>query len=117
MIHCGRGFSCHSPIQPTGSTVTNTVANTVASCLVWAIILLAEAIFGANTEMVVRSLNSEAATLYEYGRDRGSNVHLIALIIFEKGHCPRPSIFSGHVTRCESAHAQGVHSNSYFAVR
>src|SRR5262249_45159378 len=25
MIHCGRGFSCQSPIQPTGSTVTNTV--------------------------------------------------------------------------------------------
>jgi hypothetical protein len=34
-----------------------------------AIILLTEAIHGANTEMIVRSLNSEAATLYEYGRD------------------------------------------------
>jgi len=44
-----------------------------------AIILLAEAIHGANTAMVARSLNSEAATLYEYGRDRGSNVHLVAV--------------------------------------
>src|SRR5262249_32336976 len=49
-----------------------------------AIILLAEAIHGANTEMVGQSLNSEAATLYEYGRDRGSNVHLIALIILRR---------------------------------
>jgi len=49
-----------------------------------AIILRAEAIYGANTEMVARSLNSEAATLYEYGRDRGSNVHLIALIILRR---------------------------------
>ena len=30
--------------------------------------------------MVARALNSEAETLYEYGRDRGSNVHLTALI-------------------------------------
>ena len=30
--------------------------------------------------MVARALNSEAEMLYEYGRDRGSNVHLIALI-------------------------------------
>ena len=49
-----------------------------------AIILRAEAIHGTNTEMVARSLNSEAATLYEYGRDRGSNVHLIALIILRR---------------------------------
>jgi hypothetical protein len=49
-----------------------------------AIILLAEAVHGANTEIVARSLNSEAATLYEYGRDRGSNVHLIALIILRR---------------------------------
>jgi tetratricopeptide (TPR) repeat protein len=46
-----------------------------------AITLRTEAIYGANTEMVARSLNSEAATLYEHGRDRGSNVHLIALTI------------------------------------
>jgi tetratricopeptide (TPR) repeat protein len=45
-----------------------------------AIIALAEAIHGANTAMVAESLNSEAAALYEYGRDRGSNVHLVALI-------------------------------------
>src|SRR6266511_2508691 len=49
-----------------------------------AIILRTEAIYGGNTEMVARSLNSEAATLYEYGRDRGSNVHLIALIILRR---------------------------------
>jgi tetratricopeptide (TPR) repeat protein len=49
-----------------------------------AIILRAETIHGANTEMVARSLNSEAATLYEHGRDRGSNVHLIALIILRR---------------------------------
>ena len=34
--------------------------------------------------MVAQSLNSEAATLYEYGSDRGSNVHLIALIIVRR---------------------------------
>ena len=49
-----------------------------------AIITLAEAIHGANTAMVARSLNSEAETLYEYGRDRGSNVHLIALIVLRR---------------------------------
>ena len=49
-----------------------------------AIILLGEAIHGGNTAMVARSLNSEAATLYEYGRDRGSNVHLVALIILQR---------------------------------
>ena len=49
-----------------------------------AIILLAEAIHGANTAMIAQSLNSEAATLYEYGSDRGSNVHLIALIIVRR---------------------------------
>jgi Domain of unknown function (DUF4062) len=45
-----------------------------------AIVGLAEAIHGADTVMVARALNSEAEMLYEYGRDRGSNVHLIALI-------------------------------------
>jgi hypothetical protein len=49
-----------------------------------AIILLTEAIYEAKTEMIARSLNSEAATLYEYGRDRGSNVHLIASIILRR---------------------------------
>ena len=45
-----------------------------------AIFSLAEAIHGVNTEMVAQALNSEAEMLYEYGRDRGSNVHLTALI-------------------------------------
>src|SRR5215831_2193263 len=49
-----------------------------------AIVTLAEAIHGANTAMVARSLNSEAETLYEYGRDRGSNVHLVALIALQR---------------------------------
>jgi len=46
-----------------------------------AIIFLAEAIHGANGAAVGQALNSEAATLYDYGRDRGSNVHLVALIV------------------------------------
>ena len=33
-IHCGAGFSCHSPIQPTGCTVNTGVADTV-SCLLF----------------------------------------------------------------------------------
>ena len=45
-----------------------------------AIIGLAEAIYGADAAMVTQALNSEAEAFYEYGRDRGSNVHLIALI-------------------------------------
>jgi tetratricopeptide (TPR) repeat protein len=45
-----------------------------------AIVTLAEAIHGTNTAMVAQSLNSEAEGFYEYGRDRGSNVHLIVLI-------------------------------------
>jgi hypothetical protein len=45
-----------------------------------AIFSLAEAIHGANTVIVARALNSEAEMLYEYGCDRGSNVHLIAVI-------------------------------------
>ena len=45
-----------------------------------AIILLAETVHGANTVAVTQTLKSEAATLYEYGRDRGSNVHFTALI-------------------------------------
>jgi hypothetical protein len=31
----------------------------------------------AEYRKIARSLNSEAATLYEHGRDRGSNVHLM----------------------------------------
>jgi tetratricopeptide (TPR) repeat protein len=49
-----------------------------------AIIALAEAIHGANAAMVAESLNSEAAALYEIGRDRGSNVHLIGVIILQR---------------------------------
>ena len=45
-----------------------------------AIFSLAEAIHGANIAMVARALNSEAEMLFEYGGDRGSNIHLIALI-------------------------------------
>jgi tetratricopeptide (TPR) repeat protein len=45
---------------------------------------LAEAIHGANTAMAAQLLNSEAAALYEYGRDRGSNVHLAALIALRR---------------------------------
>jgi hypothetical protein len=41
---------------------------------------LAETIHGANTAVVARSRNSEATTLHEYGSDRGSSVHLAALI-------------------------------------
>jgi hypothetical protein len=44
------------------------------------IISLVEALHGSNTEMVAQALSSEAETLCEYGRDRGSNVRLIALI-------------------------------------
>src|SRR5215472_9755935 len=45
-----------------------------------AIIALAEAVHGENAAMVAESLKSEAAALYQYGRDRGSNVHLVASI-------------------------------------
>ena len=45
-----------------------------------AIFSLVEATHGTNTDLVARALNSEAELLYEYGRDRGSNVHLAALI-------------------------------------
>ena len=45
-----------------------------------AIFSLAEAIHGASTVMVAQALNTEAETLYQYGRDRGSNVQLTALI-------------------------------------
>jgi tetratricopeptide (TPR) repeat protein len=49
-----------------------------------AIILLAEAVHGANAAMVAQSLNWEAETLYEYGRDRGSKVHLVASIVLRR---------------------------------
>jgi tetratricopeptide (TPR) repeat protein len=46
-----------------------------------AIIALVEAVHGANAARVARSLGSEVAALYEYGRDHGSNVHLVAAIV------------------------------------
>src|SRR5262249_39012386 len=49
-----------------------------------AIVRLADAIHGANTALVAQSLNAEAESLYEYGRDRGSNVHLIASIAMRR---------------------------------
>jgi tetratricopeptide (TPR) repeat protein len=49
-----------------------------------AIFGLAEAVHGSNTVMVARALNSEAEMLYEYGRDRGSNVHLTAVIAMRR---------------------------------
>ena len=45
-----------------------------------AIVALAEALHGTNVAMITTFLNSEAQTLEDYGRDRGSNVHLVALI-------------------------------------
>jgi len=45
-----------------------------------AIVALAEEIYGANAALAVQSLDLEATTLSEYGRDRGSNVHLVAVI-------------------------------------
>jgi tetratricopeptide (TPR) repeat protein len=45
-----------------------------------AIVGSAEAINGTNSVMIAQALNSEADMLYEYGRHRGSNVHLIAVI-------------------------------------
>jgi tetratricopeptide (TPR) repeat protein len=49
-----------------------------------AIIALAEAVHGTNAAMVAELLDSESATLYEYGRDRGSNVHLAAVIVLRR---------------------------------
>ncbi len=43
-----------------------------------AIVALAGALHDANPALIVEFLNSEAETLLEYGRDRGSNVHLVA---------------------------------------
>ena len=45
---------------------------------------LAEAIHGANAAAIATFLNSEAETLEEYGRDRGSNVHLVAAIALRR---------------------------------
>jgi tetratricopeptide (TPR) repeat protein len=49
-----------------------------------AILKLARAIHGTNAAMVVEFLGKEAQTLYEYGDDRGSNVHLVAAIEIQR---------------------------------
>jgi tetratricopeptide (TPR) repeat protein len=45
-----------------------------------AIVVLAEALHGTNAATITTFLNLEAQTLEDHGRDRGSNVHLVALI-------------------------------------
>jgi hypothetical protein len=45
-----------------------------------AIIALAEALHGANVATIATFLISEAETLENHSRDRGSNLHLVALI-------------------------------------
>jgi tetratricopeptide (TPR) repeat protein len=49
-----------------------------------AIVALAETIHGANEAAFASFLNFEATTLHEYGRDRGSNAHLAALIVLRR---------------------------------
>jgi hypothetical protein len=49
-----------------------------------AIVALAESIHGANPAALAAFLNAQATTLHEYGRDRGSNVHLAALIVLRR---------------------------------
>jgi tetratricopeptide (TPR) repeat protein len=49
-----------------------------------AIRALADAIHGTNAAATAALLKSEAETLYEYGRDRGSNVHLVAAIALRR---------------------------------
>jgi len=45
-----------------------------------AIVELARTIYGANEAKIMELLGSEAQALYEHGRDRGSNVHLVAAV-------------------------------------
>jgi tetratricopeptide (TPR) repeat protein len=49
-----------------------------------AIMALAGTIHGANAAAFAALLNAEATALYEYGRDRGSNVHLAASIVLRR---------------------------------
>lgn len=49
-----------------------------------AIVGLAEAIHGTNAAAIKEALKAEAEALYEFGRDRGSNEHLVALIALER---------------------------------
>lgn len=45
---------------------------------------LARSIHGENGTKIAEFLNSEAQSLYEYGRDRGSNVHLVTAIALRR---------------------------------
>ena len=45
-----------------------------------AVVAMAEALDSDRPDRVGKTLNSEAARLFNFGRDRGSNVHLIAAI-------------------------------------
>ena len=49
---------------------------TTAKAAAEAIVALAEALHGTNLPTSPPFLNSEAETLEDYGRDRGSSVHL-----------------------------------------
>jgi len=49
-----------------------------------AIVALGHAVHGANPATFAEFLRSEAQALYEYGRDRGSNVHLVAAIALRR---------------------------------
>ena len=49
-----------------------------------AIVELARAIHIPNAAKIAEFLSSEAQALYEYGRDRGSNVHLVAAIALRR---------------------------------
>ena len=49
-----------------------------------AILQLARSIHEANVRMVAEFLGKEAEALYEYGDDRGSNVHLVAAIALRR---------------------------------
>jgi len=49
-----------------------------------AVLALAQSIHGTNLAKVAQFMSSEAGALYEYGRDRGSNVHLVAAIALRR---------------------------------
>ncbi len=49
-----------------------------------AVLALAQALHGANGKALAEFLGSEAQALYEHGRDRGSNVHLVAAIALRR---------------------------------
>ncbi len=56
-----------------------------------AIVELARSIHGANAAKVSVFLGAEAQSLYEYGRDRGSNVHLVASIALRREQLTLPA--------------------------